>query len=235
MGEPTDRERLNRSAGAAGADQFGHHVTDARAELEAVATEAEGVEQAVDGATRAHHWQRVWEITFDAAPDPDDVQVADTWQQSAHLFHLVEDAARLDIGSAIEHVRLAAIATADDDVAARYLPKVDHLFGNLGVDADHRWQRVRHRFSHGHLRAVGVQRYRFAELLGQLLPPGPGGDQQLCGVELATISGGDVEFTADLLHFGDFGLLFNLCAESSGSTSKRRGSQARVGVTIVGA
>src|SRR5471030_99145 len=233
MGEPTDRERLNRSTGAAGADQFGHHVADAGAELEAVAAEAERVEQAVDRTAWAHDRQGIRQVTFDTAPDPDDVQVADARQQTAHLLHLVEDAARLNIGPTIEHVRFAAVAAADDDVAAGDLPEVDHFLGNLGVHADYRWQGVGHRFGHSHLRAVGVEWHRLAKLLGQLLPPGPGGNQQLCGVELTTIGGGDIELAADLLHFGDFGLFFNLRAESTGSTGKRRGGQTRVGVAIV--
>ena len=41
------------ATGATGTDQLGHHVADARAELETVAAEAEGVIQALDLAAPA--------------------------------------------------------------------------------------------------------------------------------------------------------------------------------------
>ena len=62
-----------------------------------MAAETERIEQTINGAARPHDRQGIRQVTFDTTPDPNDVQVADTRQQTPHLIHLIENAARLDI------------------------------------------------------------------------------------------------------------------------------------------
>src|SRR3982751_456842 len=105
-----------------------------------MAAEPEGVEQPVHHATRAHDRQRIRRVTFDAAPGADDVEFLGNRYPPLHLAHLIEHAFRLDKTPAVDHVVRAALAAADDDVAARYLPKIDHLLFDFGEHADHRGQ-----------------------------------------------------------------------------------------------
>ncbi len=195
--------------------------------------EAERIEQAVDLAAAAHHRQRVRRVAFDAAPHADDVQVAHAGQQAPHLLHLIDDAARLHVGAAVDHVRLAAKTTADDDVAAGDLPEVDHFVRDFGEHADHCRQCIRHRLGHGHLRTMGVQRHGFAKLRGEFLAPGASGDQQLIGAENAPVSGGDFKFVTDLFHMSHFGTLFDPRPGPNRGAGESRCRQTRVGVAIV--
>ncbi|MNY14421.1 hypothetical protein D3C86_1475980 [compost metagenome] len=150
------------------------------------------------------------------------------------MLELIEDATRLDLSPTSEHVRLAAVAAADDDVAAGNLAEINQFFGNLGVNTEHRRQGIRHRFGHGHLRTMGVQRHRFAELRRKFLAPGTSGDQQLSSAELTTVGGADAELAADLMHLGHFRALFDPSTETSCCAGKRRGRKTRIGVPIVG-
>ncbi len=76
-GEPADGERLDEGSSTARADQFSHDIANARTELEAMAAEAERIVQAIDVATGPHHRQGIGQVTFDAAPHADDVEIAD--------------------------------------------------------------------------------------------------------------------------------------------------------------
>ena len=59
-----------------------------------------------------------------------------------------------------------ASGAADYNIAALDLATIDHLFGDIGRDADHRRNSIGHGFGHRHLRSIDHQRNRFAELAG---------------------------------------------------------------------
>ncbi|MOA17462.1 hypothetical protein D3C78_1377230 [compost metagenome] len=63
--------------------------------------EGEGVEQPVDLAARPHDRQRVRQVALDAAPGPDDVQVAHVRHEPVHLLQLLKEALRIEMRSAV--------------------------------------------------------------------------------------------------------------------------------------
>ncbi|MDT4822279.1 hypothetical protein FQZ97_554760 [compost metagenome] len=198
-----------------------------------MAAEAEGVIQALDLAAGAHHRQRVRYVALDTAPGTDDVQLGHLRREPAHLLHLLEQTLRIEVGAAVEHVRLGVVTAADDDVAAGDLAEVQHFLGVLGVHADHRFQRVGHWLGDRHLRPLGDQRHRLAELRGKLLAPGAGRDQHLLGAVLAAVAGGHPELPADLLYTGHLAALLDYRACAPRRASEGRCGDARVGVAVV--
>ena len=80
-------ERYRR---AAGIDEFGERLADARADLKPRAAEAERVEEPVHFRTRADHGFRVRQIAFDAAPHPDHVERRQRGNEPAELRDLAD-------------------------------------------------------------------------------------------------------------------------------------------------
>ncbi|OPG74681.1 hypothetical protein B1218_37145, partial [Pseudomonas ogarae] len=76
---------------AAGDERLSHDNANPRSEMGAMAGDTERIEQAVEVVTKRQERQGIGEGAFGAVTEADDVEVADSRQQSTHLVQLVED------------------------------------------------------------------------------------------------------------------------------------------------
>ena len=123
-------------------------------------------------------------------------------------------------------------AATKDDVAARYLSKVDAFLGDRGGDADGRRDHIRHRIGDAHLRSAGRERHWLAECGCEAIGPGAGGDQQQRRSAARAAHRLDREVFAGLLHVEHIGVFEHGRARPSRRAGEGRCGQARVGVAV---
>ena len=137
--EPADIEGGDRRRRRPVQDELAQHGTHHGAELEAVAGEAEGVEEARRRPARADDRDVVGHDALDAGPGADDLRMAQARHQCDRLAARIEAGRGDGVGAQPLAVGNAASA-AEDDVAARDLPDIEPA----AADAEIRHHEIGH-------------------------------------------------------------------------------------------
>src|SRR5450830_202694 len=123
----TNGKRGDRCGGAASGNQFSHDIADPRAKLETGTTKAERIMQTRFTHAAPHDGQIIRKIAFDTGPDADHVQLAQGRCDPLQLPQLIERVFRPDIGAFEIGISRAALTTAEDDIAAWDLAKIQRF------------------------------------------------------------------------------------------------------------
>src|SRR5207249_7931249 len=132
--------------------------------LESLAAEAECVVQAGNPPACAHYGSIVGQVAFDAAPNPNDMKLAQLRRYPTNLSKLGQGVLRLHVGAPNIRKCVTTRPTPENHVSARDLAQIDHFIRYFRRHAQHGMNGVRRRLRYRHLWTTGHKRDSLAEL-----------------------------------------------------------------------